>query len=455
MDSIRVPPNSVEAEQSVLGGLMLDNSAWERVSEILVAEDFYRRDHQIIFDAFVQMVESDNPADAVTMSEFMANQATLDQVGGLAYLGSLVQETPSASNIVAYAKIVHERSVLRRLIEVGGSIAHSAYDTEGRDTSELIDHAEQQVFQIAELGRRQVAGLRPLREFMPATIDRLDLLFNSTDEITGLSTGFEKLDHMTSGLQAGDLVVIAGRPSMGKTSFAINIAEYAALSRGQHSAIFSMEMSAESLAMRLVSSIGRVDQSNLRNGTFADEDWPRINQAVEQMTRAPLYIDETPALTPTELRSRARRMKREHGLDLVVVDYLQLMQGSGKASSENRTAEISEISRSLKALAKEMECPVIALSQLNRSVEQRQSKRPQMSDLRESGAIEQDADVIAFIYREEVYDKDTPRKGIADIIIAKQRNGPVGEFPLTFLGQYTRFENFRADEYGAEMSAPF
>jgi replicative DNA helicase len=441
---MRVPPNSVEAEQAVLGGLLLDNRAWESVAEMLTEEDFYRRDHQLIFRALSTLIESEGPADAVTLAEHLDAQGLGDQTGGLAYLGRLTQETPSASNISAYAAIVRERSVLRQLISVGGEIAGCAYHTEGRSSADLIDQAEQLVFRIAERGRRSVLGLRPLKEFISETVDRLDTLHRSQEQITGLPTGFGKMDEMTSGLQAGDLVIIAGRPSMGKTSFAINIAEHAALHAGVNAAVFSMEMSAESLAFRLISALGRVNHGRLRNGSFADEDWPRITLAIEQMAKAPIFIDETPALSPNELRARARRLSREHGLGLVVVDYLQLMQGNGPG--ENRATEISEISRGLKALAKELHVPVIALSQLNRAVETRQVKRPQMSDLRESGAIEQDADLICFIYREEVYEKDTTRKGIADIIIAKQRNGPVGEFPLTFLGEYTRFENYAPDD---------
>jgi replicative DNA helicase len=453
---MRVPPNSVEAEQAVLGGLLLDNGAWELVAETLTEEDFYRRDHRLIFRGISELIESDRPADAVTLAEYLEAQEHAGQVGGLAYLGRLTQETPSASNIAAYAAIVRERSVLRQLIEVGGEIAGCAYHTEGRSAAQLIDQAEQLVFQIAERGRRSVAGLKPLKVFISDTVDRIDTLYRSDNEVTGLPTGFTKMDEMTAGLQAGDLVVVAGRPSMGKTSFAINIAEHAALHAGVNAAVFSMEMSAESLAFRLISSLGRVNHGRLRNGTFAEEDWPRITLAIEQMTKAPIFIDETPALNPTELRARARRLSREHGLGLIVVDYLQLMQGT--SAGENRATEISEISRSLKALAKELSVPVIALSQLNRSVESRQVKRPQMSDLRESGAIEQDADLIAFIYREEVYEKDTTRKGIADIIIAKQRNGPVGDFPLTFLGEYTRFENYAPDDQydnGGGYDAPF
>ena len=444
VDALRLPPHSVEAEQAVLGGLLLDNAAFDRVSGRLADEDFYRRDHRLIFRGIAELVERSEPADAVTLADHLGQTGQLEDAGGLAYLGSLARDTPTAANIGAYADIVHERAVLRRLIEIGGEIAASAHETQGRTANQLIENAEQRVFELAERGQRRT-GVLALKSILPATIDRIDTLYNAEGELTGVPTGFEKLDKMTSGLQAGDLIIVAGRPSMGKTSLAINMAEYAAIRHEKHVLIFSMEMSAESLAMRLISSIGGVNHSQLRSGTFADDEWTRINHAVSQMTRAPIYIDETPALTPGELRSRSRRLKREHGLDLIVIDYLQLMQVPG--TKENRATEISEISRSVKALAKELKVPVIALSQLNRSVEQRTEKRPVMSDLRESGALEQDADVITFIYREEVYDKDTPRRGIADIIVAKQRNGPIGEFMLTFQGEYTRFKDYKDDSY--------
>ncbi len=432
----------------MLGGLMLDNRAWERLADMLVAEDFYRRDHQLIFGAIGELAERGQPCDAVTVSEFLERRAELADAGGLAYLGQLAKDTPSAANVVAYAEIVRERSMLRSLISVGGEIAASAYNPEGRDPGDLVDEAERRVFEIAEKGQRRGSGFVHLRKILPGTIDRLDELQNSEGHITGLATGFDDLDRMTAGLQGGDLVVVAGRPSMGKTSLAMNIAEHAAISAAVPVAIFSMEMSAEQLSFRMISSLGRVNQSHLRTGNFSDEDWHRINAAVTLMSDAKIFIDDSPALNPTEVRARARRLRREHGLGLIVLDYLQLMQVPGTA--ENRATEISQISRSLKALAKELAVPIIALSQLNRSVEQRTDKRPVMSDLRESGAIEQDADVIAFIYREEVYNKETMRKGIADIIIAKQRNGPVGEVPLTFLGEYTKFENFVPDRFGDE-----
>jgi replicative DNA helicase len=445
-DAIRTPPHSTEAEQAVLGSLMLDATAWDAVADIVTAADFYRRDHRLIFEAVAEVVERRGPCDAVTLAEHLERKGLADETGGLAYLGTLARDTPSAANVRTYAEIVRERSILRQLAEAGGHIAGAALDSGGRSATELVDEAERRVFEIAERGSRTRAGFQAIKDVLPATIDRLDLLHQNPGQITGVTTGFTELDRMTAGLQPGDLVVVAGRPSMGKTTLAVNIAENAAVGRGVPAAIFSMEMSAEQLTMRMISSLGRVNQGHLRTGQFSDEDWSRINGAIAQLSAAPIFVDETPALTPTEVRARARRLKREKGLGLIVVDYLQLMQVAG--TKENRATEISEISRGLKALAKELQVPVIALSQLNRGVEQRTEKKPVMSDLRESGAIEQDADVIMMIYREEVYEPNTTRKGIADIIIAKQRNGPVGEVHLTFLGEYTRFENLVAESYG-------
>ncbi len=444
-DALRVPPHSVEAEQAVLGGLLLDNSTWDAIADRLTAEDFYRRDHQQIFSAIAELAGRSEPADAVTLAEYLAAKGEAEDTGGLAYLAGLARETPTAANIRAYADIVRERSLLRHLIRVSGEIAASAYASEGRPAKDLVDEAERLVFQIAEAGRRTGSGFVALKDILGETIDRLDMLHENQGQLTGISTGYTDLDRMTAGLQPGDLVIVAGRPSMGKTTFALNIGENAAISAGVPVAVFSMEMSREQLSMRMISSLGRVDQSHLRTGMFGDEDWARINGAIAQMKTAPIYIDDSGALTPTEVRARARRLSRERGLGLIIVDYLQLMQVPG--TKENRATEISEISRSLKALAKELRVPVIALSQLNRGVEQRTDKKPVMSDLRESGAIEQDADVIMLIYREEVYDQDTPRKGIADIIVAKQRNGPTGEVHLTFLGKYTRFENMASGGY--------
>jgi len=445
-ERLRLPPHSVEAEQSMLGGLMLDQRAWDQIADIVSGQDLYRADHRLIFAAVAALVERNQPPDAVTVSEHLQRLGQLEAAGGLGYLARLVQDTPSAANIRAYARIVREHSMLRQLIEIGGDIAASAHANEGRTVDEIVDMAEQKVFEIADRGQRRGSGFVSLKQILPQTIDRLDMLSHSTSDITGVSSGFAEMDKMTAGLQRGELIIIAGRPSMGKTTLAMNIAENAAIGSQVPTAIFSMEMSAEQLSFRMIGSIGRVNQSRLRNGKLSEEDWSRIDSAVSMMSNAPVYIDDSGALTPTEVRARARRLKREHGLGLIVVDYLQLMQVTG--TTENRATEISEISRSLKALSKELNVPVIALSQLNRSVEQRQDKKPVMSDLRESGAIEQDADLIVFIYREEVYEPDTPRKGIADIIIAKQRNGPVGEFRLTFLGEFTKFENLVAEAYG-------
>ncbi len=445
---LKVPPNSIEAEQSLIGGLMLDAEAWDKVADVIVSADFYRKDHRLIFEAIANLVESGSPCDVVTVSEHLDNRNELDQAGGLEYLMMLANETAGAANARAYAKILREKSTLRALINAGNEISGSAFTTEGRSASQILDAAERLVFQIAEKGARGKAGFKSLKQILPEAVDRIDLLHQSEGDITGISSGYSEFDKLTAGLQKGDLIIIAGRPSMGKTTLAINIAENAAIGAKVPTAIFSMEMPAQQLAFRMISSLGRVDQTHLRTGTFPDEDWSRINTAVQLMSEAPIFIDDAPSLSPTEIRARARRLHREHGLGLIVVDYLQLMQVEG--SKENRATELSEISRSLKALAKELELPVIALSQLNRSVEQRNDKRPVMSDLRESGAIEQDADLIIFIYREEVYNQDTPRKGIADIAIAKQRNGPIGDFPLTFVGRYTKFENWVPDHYADE-----
>jgi replicative DNA helicase len=443
----RVPPHSIEAEQAVLGGLMLANDAWDRVADRVSEEDFYRREHRLLFRALGELADNDQPRDVVTVSEWLSQHGELDNVGNLAYLGQLAEETPSAANITAYADIVRERSVVRQLIAVGEDIARAAYEPQGRDSKALLDHAEQQVFAIADQGSRRQRGFQPINRVLTATLDHLDTLLQAESHITGIETGFSEFDDMTSGMQRSDLVIVAGRPSMGKTSFAMNIAEHVALTNGEPVAVFSMEMPAEQIATRMISSLGRVELQKLRSGRLEESDWPRINSAVALLSQqSKLFIDDTPGLTPSELRARARRLKREHGLSMILVDYIQLMQLA--SSSENRATEISEISRSLKGLAKELNVPVIVLSQLNRSLEQRTDKRPVMSDLRESGAIEQDADVIVFIYRDEVYDEDSPQKGTAEILIRKQRNGPTGTVRVTFLGQYTRFENFSPEVYG-------
>jgi replicative DNA helicase len=446
-EALKVPPHSVEAEQSVLGGLMLDNTAWEQVADVLVEQDFYRHDHQLIFRAIAQLMEQSQPVDVITLAEWHDKRGELDQVGELAYLGMLASNTPSAANIAAYAEIVRERAILRQLIKVGNNIANMAFKPEGMSKEDMLDIAERHVFEIAEKGAKRGGGFVQVKDVLSQVVDRIDTLFEADSHITGLATGFIDFDNDTTGLQPADLIIVAGRPSMGKTTFAMNIAENAAISSKEPVAVFSMEMPADALAMRMLSSLGRINQQNLRTGKLKDDDWPRLTSAIGLLNEAPLFIDDTPALSPTELRSRARRLKREHGLSLIVIDYLQLMQGNGGKASENRATEISEISRSLKALAKELNVPVIALSQLNRGLEQRTDKRPVMSDLRESGAIEQDADLIVFIYRDEVYNSESEHKGIAEIIIGKQRNGPIGKTRLTFQGQFTKFENFAPGYY--------
>ena len=439
-EALKVPPQSVEAEQSVLGGLMLDGQAFDRIADKITPDDFYRKEHRLIFTAIAALVEAGSPADVVTVSEWLEKNNELQNTGGLAYLASIANNTPSAANIGAYANIVRERAILRNLIHTATRIADSAYSPEGRSAADILDFAERSIFDISEQGAHRRGGFAPLKTLLTRAVDRIDALFRSDSATTGVPTGFKDLDDMTSGLQAGDLVIVAGRPSMGKTSLAMNIAESAALGSKLPVAIFSMEMPGEQLAMRMMSSLGRINAHKVRTGKLEDDDWPRLTHAIGLLAEAPMFIDDTPALTPLELRTRARRLKREHGLGLIVVDYLQLMEAP--ESGENRATEISSITRSLKGLAKELSVPVIALSQLNRSLEQRPNKRPVMSDLRESGAIEQDADVIFFIYRDEVYNEDSQDKGTAEIIIGKQRNGPTGKVKLTFLGEYTRFENY-------------
>jgi replicative DNA helicase len=447
LDALKVPPNSIQAEQSVLGGLMLDNQTWDSVADKIVETDFYRKDHRLIFRAIAQLAEKQIPFDVITLSEALEAIGELENAGGLAYLGMLARDTPSAANIVAYANIVRDRSVLRQLIHVGTNISDSAFNPEGRDTAELLENAERQVFEIAEQKQRGQGGFQSIKTLLATAVDKIETLFEQEGNITGASTGFADFDEMTSGLQPSDLIIVAGRPSMGKTTIAMNMAENIAIKGDKPVAVFSMEMPGDSLAMRMMSSLGRIDQHKVRTGKLDDDEWPRLTSAINLLAETKLFIDDTPALTPTEVRSRARRLVREHGpLGLIVIDYLQLMQSP--ASGDNRVQQISDISRGLKALAKELDVPVIALSQLNRNLEQRPNKRPVMSDLRESGGIEQDADLIVFVYRDEVYNPDSPDKGIAEIIIGKQRNGPIGTVRLTFLGQYTRFENFAGNPYG-------
>ncbi|MEA3278290.1 MAG: replicative DNA helicase [Pseudomonadota bacterium] len=446
-DNLRVPPHSIQAEQSLIGGLMLDNQTWDAVADKVGEADFYRREHRLIFAAVRRLAEKEQPFDVVTLAETLEGKGELEDAGGLPYLGTLAKDTPSAANVKAYAKIVRERSVLRQLISVGTDISDIAFNPAGRESADLLDEAERRVFEIAEQEARGGGGFQPLKTLLGKAVERIEVLYQRDEPITGLASGFTDFDMMTSGLQPSELIIVAGRPSMGKTTFAMNVAENVAIEAKQPVAVFSMEMPGDALAMRMMSSLGRIDQHRVRTGKLADDEWPRLTSSVNMLAEAPMFIDDTPALSPMEVRARARRLKREQGgLGLIVLDYIQLMEAPG--IGENRTTEISAISRSLKALAKELSVPVIALSQLNRSLEQRTNKRPIMSDLRESGAIEQDADLIVFIYRDEVYNEESKEKGIAEIIIGKQRNGPIGTTRLTFLGQYTKFENFVADVYG-------
>jgi replicative DNA helicase len=447
--SPKLPPHSIEAEQSVLGGLMLDNRVWNDLSDRITAEDFYRTDHQLIFRAVAELCGSHKPCDFITLCEHLRHQNRLEEAGGVSYLGTLANDTPSAANVLAYVEIVRERAVLRTLIAAGSDIAEMGFRPEGRGHSELIDIAEQKVFAIRNKAQHAQGTYSTMPRLMDMVEARIEQMRSNPGGLAGLSTGFTELDKLTTGLHSGDLVILAGRPSMGKTSLALNIAEHAALYEKKSVALFSMEMPADQLALRVLSSFARIDMQKLREGKLEDRDWDRLVSQGGLVREAPLFIDETGALSPLELRARARRMKQRHDIQLIIVDYIQLMQVPG--SKENRTNEISEISRSLKALAKELAVPVIALSQLNRGVEQRDNKRPRMSDLRESGGIEQDADLVAFIYRDEVYNKESPDKGIAEIIITKQRNGPLGTVRTAFLGQFTRFENL-AHSYGDYQS---
>jgi replicative DNA helicase len=444
--ALKLPPHSIEAEQSLIGGLLLDNGAWDRIGDVVAEGDFYRDDHRRIFKHIAKLVGLGKPADVVTVYESIEKSNEVDQTGGLAYLGEIANATPSAANIRRYAEIVRERAVLRKLVSAGDEIAANALNPAGRDAKQLLDEAEQKVFEIAEMGARSLKGFESVTPLLGKVVDRIQELYDKENpsDITGVPTGFHDLDKMTSGLQPGDMIVVAGRPSMGKTAFALNIAEHVGVEQRLPVAIFSLEMSGPQIATRLLSSSGRLDQTRIRTGRLSDEDWDKMTVALGKLHDAPIHIDETGAINVTDLRARARRLHRQCGkLGLIVIDYLQLMSGSGN-SIENRATEISEISRSIKALAKELEVPIIALSQLSRKVEERNEKRPLMSDLRESGAIEQDADIIFMMYREEYYKPDTQDKGVAEVIIGKHRNGPTGTVKLTFLGEYTRFENFAA-----------
>ena len=446
---LRIPPHSIEAESSVLGGLLLDNGAWDRVGDLLKEGDFYRYEHRMVFGAIGTLINGSKPADVITVFEQLQNQGKAEEIGGLGYLNSLAQYVPSAGNIRRYAEIVRERSILRKLVSASDEISTNAFNPKGRPVAAILDEAEQKIFNIGEEGARTKQGFQAMDTLVVDLLDRVQEMADNPNDVTGVPTGFYDLDRMTAGFQAGDLIVLAARPSMGKTALAINIAEHVALNEGLPVAVFSMEMGAAQLAVRIVGSIGRIDQGHLRTGKLTDEEWPRLTEAIEKLRTISLHIDETAGLTSSELRANARRLSRQCGkLGLIVVDYLQLMSGSS-SDGENRATELGEISRGLKMLAKELQCPLIALSQLNRSVEQRPDKRPMMSDLRESGAIEQDADIIMFIYRDEYYTKDACKEpGVAEVIIAKQRNGPTGVVKLAFLNRITKFESLASGGSG-------
>jgi replicative DNA helicase len=448
IEQLRIPPQSIEAEQAVLGGLMLAPDAYDRIADRITDNDFYRRDHQLIYRAIRELAEKNRPYDAVTLGEWFESMGLSEQVAGGAYLIELASTTPSAANITAYAEIVRDKAVLRQLIDVGTNIVNEGFMPEGRDTSEILEEAEKQVLAIAEGASRGKQDFTAVNKALSEAFDVLQTRYANGGGVTGLPTGYTEFDEMTAGLQPTDLIILAARPSMGKTTLALNMAEYGALKTRKAVAVFSMEMSASQLALRLISSVGRINATRLRTGQLEDEDWSRVTSAIRMLRDVKIFIDDTPAMSPVGLAAKARRLKREHDLGLIVIDYLQLMQVPG--NNENRATEISEISRSLKALAKELNVPVVALSQLNRSLETRADKRPVMADLRESGAIEQDADVIVFIYRDDYYNKEnSPDKGLAEVIIGKQRNGPTGSVKLKFFGEYTRFDNLSHDSVGS------
>ncbi|WP_057832569.1 replicative DNA helicase [Colwellia sp. TT2012] len=443
IDELKVPPHSLEAEQSVLGGLLLDNETWDRVAEKVVADDFYSRSHRLIFETIASLIELSEPVDLITLSEALENDQKLEDAGGFVYLAEMMKNTPSAANITAYADIVRERAVTREMISVANEIAEAGYDPQGRSSADLLDFAETKVFAIAEKRAIKSQGPESLNSVLEKTVDRIEKLCSTpSGGVTGVPSGYADLDKMTAGLQKSDLIIIAARPSMGKTTFAMNLVEHAAMTQEYPALVFSLEMPAEQLMMRMLASLGRIDQTKIRTGQLEDEDWARLSSTMGLlMEKGKMFIDDASALTPTELRARARRIYRDHGgISMIMIDYLQLMRAP--QFSDNRTLEIAEISRSLKALAKELKVPVVALSQLNRGLEQRSDKRPINSDLRESGSIEQDADLIMFIYRDEVYNDDSEFKGMAEIIIGKQRNGPIGRIALTFQGKYSRFDNY-------------
>jgi replicative DNA helicase len=450
VDSPKVPPHSLEAEQSVLGGLMLSSTAWDQIADKVVEADFYREDHRMIFQAITDLHENSRPCDAVTVTEWFESHGKVDLIDGGNYISQLANNTPSAANVGAYADIVREKSILRNLIDVGAKITSSAFAADGRESKSLLEEAERLVFAIADKGTRGGSGFVSVQDTLKEAMAKIEELNAFEGDITGIPTGFQDLDRYTAGLQPSDLIIVAGRPAMGKTTFAMNLAENAAIKHGKSVAVFSMEMASLQLVMRLFSSLGQIEQGRIRTGSLDDADWPKLTSAMNLLHKSKIFIDDTPALSPAELRARARRLKREHDIDMIVVDYLQLM--AVPDTRENRATEIAEISRSLKTIAKELNVPVIALSQLNRSLEQRPNKRPVMADLRESGSIEQDADLILFIYRDEIYNTETAEKGKAEIIIGKHRNGSTGTVQLAFQGPWLRFVNLaRESTYGYDM----
>jgi replicative DNA helicase len=450
INNLKVPPQSDDAERSVLGGLLLVKDAWDKIADLISEDDFYRNDHALIFKAIKALSIDSKPCDVITVGEWLSTHQIIEDAGGEDYLIEIASNVPGAANIKAYAEIVREKSVLRQLVQIGNNLTEQAFNPDGRNSDDLLENAEKDVFSIREQTLKTKSGFQDIKGLLRDAIESIEEMAESDGSMTGIPTGFTDFDKKTNGLQKSDLIIVAGRPAMGKTSFAMNIVEKAAIAHDASVAIFSMEMSSVQLVMRMLSSLSRINSNKLKTGDLSDHDWPRVMQSQQLMAKSRIFIDDTPALSPMEVRARCRRLKRQHGLDLIVLDYLQLMQIKG---SENRVNEISEISRSLKGLAKELDVPVIALSQLNRSLEQRPNKRPVMSDLRESGAIEQDADLIVFIYRDEVYNEDTMHKGKAEIILGKHRHGSTGMVPLTFLGEFTRFENFLND-IGIESQTP-
>lgn len=450
VEKLKIPPHSMEAEQSVLGSMLIAPDSWDKVAEIVTETDFYNRSHQTIFSGILRLLSNNKPVDLITVSEELESHDQLEEAGGFAYLGELSKNTPSAANVVAYAEIIRERAVTRELIGVAHEIAEVGYNPEGRDSTEILDLAETKVFEIAEKRTGENEGPRNVEAVLGKTIDRLEALIKTNKEVTGVSTGYTDLDKKTSGLQSSDLIIVAARPSMGKTTFAMNLCENAMLLEDKPVLVFSLEMPSEQIMMRMLASLSRVDQTKIRTAQLDDEDWARMSNTMAMLKdKDNLFIDDASGLTPMDVRTRARKLARDRGgISLIMIDYLQLMRVP--SLSENRTLEIAEISRSLKALAKELEVPVVALSQLNRSLEQRADKRPVNSDLRESGSIEQDADLIMFIYRDEVYHENSELKGISEIILGKQRNGPIGTVRLTFQGQYSRFDNYAGPAYSDE-----